>query len=194
MCYFITVGVPTEAKDSFLEITPESLDVAAVGNAHVSGAIGSRYTTFALTSGGCSCGLFTSQRAIDPATHLPAQFARRIARYRDAGWSAAKIQRAVDDAEQALRHQGRDWTGLAPKVRQFLAKACDACGQLFVLVHFYHDDLESPVFEIRRGPTLTVDQLLAGDPPVREDELAAIQLTRQKPNSPNPVRHGICAR
>ena len=85
--------------------------------------LSNRYSVYSLTDGHCSCAFYSDRRV--------AHSDQLRNKHRKRGWSESKIERAVASAKEG---RDRDWTGLRPDVRHWLAAVAHAAGELLLLM------------------------------------------------------------
>jgi len=85
-----------------------------------------------ITSGGCSCSLYTESR---PDEHEEDRDSKLRSKYAKRGWSKAKLERALSDSK---RDQAPALSsGLDPKVADKIRDATVALGRVVIVVHWY---------------------------------------------------------
>lgn len=94
-------------------------------------------------------------------------------KHRSRGWSPTKVERAT--SQHLANGRGKvQPCGLEPEVRSFLADLCDEVGELFVIVHWYHGDIEGERIELSMGPAIPSDELQSTDLVIRADQVYRI--------------------
>lgn len=118
-----------------------------------------------ITVGGCSCGLFPTPRKTD---HDESE--RR--RYQKKGWSAAKIERALQASRSA---RGRDHGNQnAQRFREGIAALLQRTSSLRLFVHMYSGAFDSEPVSSRRSVRMTVDEYQKQHGVLAEDVLVEI--------------------
>jgi hypothetical protein len=177
MCYFITVGIAREKTGLLLDRRNRGIHIAPQSNAHIARRLPKEYATFVVTSDGCSCGLYDG----DADTDEPGQgvsFDRLRKKYQRKGWSQAKIDRAISDAERCLRPDAVR-AGLRPDIRNLLADIAEQCGELAIVIHFYHGHITTEKLTLAASVTISPSDLRAGTTPILEDTI--VWIGRPKP-------------
>ena len=167
MCYFLTVAVPVRHAHRIGEVFGRGFQTRATANPSIIVALPAGYTPCVVTSGDCSCDLYakpTSPAALDPTVHL-----RR--KYEKLGWSAAKIQRALDQAAASSAKLNRPTSGVRDDVTDCLGALCRAAGSVALLVHWYSGDLETERLTLHRAPPCESSALRSRAQHLAEDEI-----------------------
>lgn len=151
MCHLITVVIPAGRQNQLQEVVPEEVELHPHRNPHIKKLVPRGFDAYLLMTGDadfrCSCSLYTpieaaSEKELDPVEHL-----RR--KYRQRGWSATKIERAIASARYAhLKEQASDFVGLRPDVTSAICQALSTLAKAFILVHEYHGDYDRESFVI----------------------------------------------
>lgn len=170
MCYYLNIAV-SENKTHCLENgVPPGLTLTRVSNASLKKYVASEFCWYVLTLDMCSCGLFRKE----PNERDRAQQVKRLYRkYRRKGWPTARIERAVS---QAMPEGGKPSAqyGIKDDARIFLSDAADASGELFILVHWYDDDVEKEEIKAQIGPIVPSYRLRTSNPVKRTDKIYRI--------------------
>lgn len=166
MCYFITVAATADKAEALRNVRKRGVDVSPYTNRHLTRQLPEGCQTFALTSGGCSCDLFSA----GPISNGQGEGAvtRLRSNYQKKGWSQAKLERAIGNPGHRLRPR-RGFLGLRPDIRDLLAELADQCGELAVAVHFYSGDIESEQTTLRKGPRISPAELREAKTAIGED-------------------------
>lgn len=170
MCYFITVGL-AEDKAEFLERhVPRGFHIAAIENASVLQQMGQGFRTYLLTSGGCSCDLFTeSSRSSEEDKRQ-----RLRHKYERMGWSAARIERALE--QRAKSRGAASSPGLRIDVQRFLGQLAEVAGQVAVVAHWYGgEDVQGARLPCRLGNIVSPEIALAGKLEMKAEEIIRIK-------------------
>lgn len=168
MCWFITIAVPATAQGLIaggtaargqLSLTPQTATPTTA--LFPSGA-----RCALITHGGCACALFAVPR--DDTSALDALRARGIR----AGWSAAKLARAIDGRRAREPRLGE----AAAAFRQFVADLAREAGTVWLFAHFHASSPHTDAVGATDSTVLDVAAFLrSGFPP---DTLARVSPTR----------------
>ncbi len=170
MCYFLTIGVDSKGIEALVQAVPRGMALGRVNNPHVTRHMGATNCTFVLTSGMCSCDLYYGRSATTPETVE----ARTRRKYEKLGWSAAKIDRAL---EATASHAKKTPSFLGPRgdVRELLASVAEPLGNLAFLAHFYGGDIETARLELSPDTVrLTPDEFRQPDRMIDEDQVVRV--------------------
>ena len=143
MCYFLTIAVPARHAKLVRDAFGRGFYVGATENARLKSAFPESYGMFLLTSGMCSCDLYSDpENKNEPLRDDNSQADRLRAAYQRRGWSEAKIKRSI---KQSLEHRSRmnPSSGLRPDVSEKLSALFQDVGEGGLFVHFYDGDIES---------------------------------------------------
>jgi hypothetical protein len=132
MCYFVTIGVPTEHRQPVEALQKGRFRVDPAPNPSVARLFPPDDALFTLTYGGCSCDLYAEPSS---ATGEEDQAATR-ARYQRQGWSEAKIARA-------LQSQRRPRTDHRAKFCETISTLVTAIGHIRLFAHSYSGDIDT---------------------------------------------------
>ena len=116
MCWHLTIAVPPQAVAALPTVLASAGGASAEPDPAIARAVGRGDSCFAVGAM-CACSLYRS--GASDADRIRRKAAR-------AGWSAAKLARAVAEAE--------DWSGLAPAVREALANVAERWGRAAVFL------------------------------------------------------------
>jgi hypothetical protein len=184
MCYFITVALPQAKASWFEETIPRGIAVFPSVNDSITRHLPPGYRTYALTSGGCSCGLFNDPHSVIDVRKAKidlwnAKLATKARQYQHKGWSSARVARAMAQATRAhaTRADPEPWVGLEPMVRRLLAKVAEDVGELAVVAHFFSGGVETERYHVTVGPTISPKALETGQPPLEQDQLLFVKRT-----------------
>jgi hypothetical protein len=173
MCFFLTIAVPAGCAGEFEAAIPRGLAALPCDNRSLQSQLPRDFSTFLLTSGGCSCDLFRRN-----SVELPSPDPERLRkRYEKRGWSAAKIERALKDASHSHRALS-SFVGLRADVRDLLAELVARHGEVAVVVHFYHGDVDAERFEPLPKAHWSVAEMRSSDNAIREDEIVLLTAAR----------------
>jgi hypothetical protein len=166
MCYFITIGVPAKLVSALEEFHRE-YKLTPHGNASIRKAFGAEHKPFTITSGGCSCSLYSQ-----PGEQQGKQEARLRAKYKKKGWSQAKIDRAMANKSHATQYK---FNGLHPDLRQHLSQVISTLKHLYMFVHWYSDNVDIESINIVTKKAISVSDLL-NNAPVPQDTLIQMKV------------------
>ena len=173
MCFFITIAVPARNADLVPQVFGRDFRTDPTANPAIAAALPTGYALMLLTSGMCSCSLYSvplSDAQPDPEDHLRRKYAKR-------GWSDAKIARAVEQAKQSGT-KNLHVRGLRPDVVTRLQELCQTAGKVAVIVHWYGGDIEAEQFVPTRAEPCECAELPARAAQLREDELLVVAARR----------------
>lgn len=177
MCYFLTIGVEPNGIAPLIEAIPRGMALGRVDNPRVARHLGTTSCTFVLTSGWCSCGLYSGRgEQVEAATAewISRREERAIRKYIKLGWSGAKIDRALEASASHVR-KSSSFIGPRDDVRELLAAVAEQVGKLAFLSHFYGGDIETARIELSPGSVrLTPDEFRQPDRMIFEDQIARI--------------------
>ena len=177
MCYFITVAAVGSTAEALLNVRSRGLDVSPYTNRYLSRQLPEGSRTFALTSGGCSCGLY---RGDPPNDEQDQEVLKRLrTKYQKKGWSQAKIERAIGDPEHRLR-QRQPFVGLRPDIRSLLADIAEQYGELAIVIHFYSGNVEDEHITLQQGDHISPSDLRDAKRTIGEDTIVWVR--RPKPH------------
>jgi hypothetical protein len=126
VCYFLTVGIPANARDVVTLFGEAGLTARENTNPGIQALFPQGTAAFWVTTIQCSCDL-------DPRPRKRFNEAAARARYAKRGWSKTKIDRAIEAKRPAL----------PPKVRKLhdaLTKMVDVVGTVHLYGRVYHGD------------------------------------------------------
>lgn len=145
MCHLITVVIPSGHHSQLQGELPGDVELHPLRNPHITKFMPSGFDAYMLTTGDadlrCSCSLYTPLEASSEKEFDPVEQLRR--KYRQRGWSATKIERAIASARyQHEQERAYEFIGLRPDVLAALGQALPNLRKLFVWVHEYHGDYD----------------------------------------------------
>src|SRR5690606_691206 len=123
----LTIAVPAKHADLVREAFGRGFVLHPTDNASVRAAMPRGYARQILTSGMCSCGLYTrpilggGRDGSHPTERLRAKYVKR-------GWSETKIARAIEQATH--KEPKKPIPGLQPDVVERLQTLCEAAGEV----------------------------------------------------------------
>ena len=164
MCYFVTVGV-REAGVLILDAEKRRRDrrfgVSPVKNPHVTAIFPPADKLFWITHGGCSCDLYLARKRGDPEE---ATVEKERTRYRNKGWSEAKISRALK-AKHATRTpvpRGQREDTPTEKLSDLLSRLAGVAGGVRIFAHEYSGAVDEEVVTGQQGKPLSVRCIAEG--------------------------------
>jgi hypothetical protein len=166
MCYFLAAGVPAEHGWRLRDAFTLGYTLVPVTNAAMVAAFPTGYEIRLVTTGTCSCDLYVRPGSAGPAdarAHLRRKYAKR-------GWSDARIARAV---EQAMKDRpgSAGGSGLRRDVVDRLWLLCRAAGEVAVVVHWYHGDIDTEPLSPTRAPPCRCNDFPSWAAGLNEDEV-----------------------
>ena len=179
MCYFITVGVPRDKAEFLEEHVPRGLHVEGVANPSTLQQMARGLRTYLVTTGGCSCGLFSepwheSEERREAQSH--AEQERRLRKYERMGWSTAKIDRAL--RQRPTGRMAEPLVGLRGDVQRFLGELAANIGELAVVVHWYDENVQDARFTCKEGEVISPEAALGEQLRLTADEIVRIKVRR----------------
>src|SRR6185369_9062310 len=121
MCYFLTLGMPETLALAWS--VPRGL---ALGRCDVNCMLSELprgYQTYFLTTGGCSCALYSRP---EPRPDNSGRDERLRAKYAKMRWSKSRIERAIQQADHKLPHE--EFFGLRPDVVRLVSEMAEKDG------------------------------------------------------------------
>jgi hypothetical protein len=186
MCYFITVGVPASGADALASAVPRAMALGRTHNQSVTEQMGTEYDAFVLTSGMCSCSLYSERNTPLVRKEKKLDVMRR--KYKRLGWSEAKIARALKQSEEHGPGP-TGFVGLRDDVRALLASVAEQVEKLAVVAHWYEEDLERGKITLTKGPHVTPTELRTTELPTQVDQILYVS-TELHRHSPAPIFTG----
>lgn len=182
MCYFLTIGVESKGIATLIQTIPRGMALGRVDNLRVTRKMGTTNCTFVLTSGMCACGLYSGRgEEVEEATAewISRSEERAIRKYIKLGWSAAKIDRALEASASRFK-KSPSFIGPRGDVRELLATVAEQVGKLAFLAHFYGGDIETARLELSPVTVrLTPDEFRQPDRMIFEDQVVRIVTLRK---------------
>lgn len=167
MCYFLTVAVPIQYGDLIEGVFQSEFQTIIGTNPTVTDALPANYVTRVVTTGFCSCELYSQ-----PGRPRPEQLAEQLQRkYEKRGWSQAKIQRAVEQAVQSQARFPASAGGIREDVIERLQVLAESAGAVGVFAHWYGGNLESELLELKQFATCNLADLNRLAAQLPEDQL-----------------------
>ena len=147
MCYFITIIVPEQFLREKTVKTPRCLGLTPMENPSIQKRILKNEVQLALTSGGCSCDLYSAPNEYDAEEPSQLDYSKKYAKK---GWSKAKIARAAASRLQSANTDSKDVnTRQIPDiVTDYLKEIVRKYGCVKFLVHWYSSAVDSEKFDV----------------------------------------------
>ena len=134
MCWFIEIGAPSEVELDERRLAVRGGRVQRAPGSPLQGALPAGDVAWSVSAGGCACGLFAQADFAEAEARARRAYTRR-------GWSAAKIERAVE----ARREDGRLGEPAGHRAfREFFAEVARSAGRVRLLVHDASDAADAP--------------------------------------------------
>lgn len=173
MCWFITAGLPEPGARALeaLGRARGGLGVRRSVNPSVAALFPQADVRLEVTHGWCSCALYPE--AAEPGE---AAAERDRARYRQKGWSEAKIQRAVEarrQARTAAHQQGLEREAVR-QVRNAIAEQVRALGSVRVFAHEYQRSQDTESVGAAGRARVSLEEYLRGGGTFPPDTLVEI--------------------
>ncbi|HEY0142093.1 MAG TPA: hypothetical protein VGF48_14430 [Thermoanaerobaculia bacterium] len=127
MCYLISLGVPERHARSLRATRLPRVDRQE--NPSISAMFGEELAQFSVTDGQCSCSLYSVPDKEGDSARVDA----RRQKYERMGWSRAKIDRALADAERPQPAR----SGVTESVASTITDLAESCGEVRMIVHVY---------------------------------------------------------
>lgn len=173
MCFFITLGSRAPLEE-LRRAAGRGLHVQAVEPPHRTECIGKLgLGEYLLTQGMCSCSLY-ARPGQTPDEAAREKTERLVRKYTGRGWSAAKIERAVQSSLEATSKQAA-FTGLRNDVVELVARCARDFGTTALLVRWDGRRPTEDVAPPRRERPVRADELAATARSLQEEELLLIQ-------------------
>lgn len=177
MCWLLNFALPPEACDRFAAFRErDGFTVAHCVDERTVTLFPAGWGVFEVTfGGGCACGLYESPQDATPDDDAVDKLKKMRLRYAHKGWSAAKIERAVEAAVSAQAHKPAH----SDHARAFRERVCNwvsEFGQICLLA--YWDDRDK---DLASGGWLELDvdeMLQRGFPPSTLVHVVATQKRR----------------
>lgn len=178
MCYFLTISVPAKHEALVANRFGRGFGVIETKNASLQAAFPQSNRMFLLTSGMCSCDLYFDAKFAGPLRNPESRAAKLRADYQRRGWSATKIERAIEQS-LALQSFKPPPSGLRTDVRMGLAEVFAAAGEGGIFAHFYSEDIESVRFQLMPRFKWTLEQFREGETALPTDTIVLVKLDRK---------------
>ncbi len=168
MCFFITIAVPAHSAELICQQhSTRQLTISATTNPSALAAAGAGRLPLLVTGGGCSCAWYKPPAAAD----AQAKLARARAKYEKLGWSAAKIDRAMDAMERTPRQD----EGLHHVILDLLRTIVTAHGPAAIWVHDFSGNIELEPYTISRHEQWSSSSLAESAATLCPDVIAQLQ-------------------
>jgi hypothetical protein len=165
MCRLIMVGVGGAKSDATEPFRRRGL--AAMPATNSTSSVLPAATALEIAVGGCSCDLYTCDASQD---HVDGEKERR--RYERKGWSAAKIDRALD-ASRAAAERPTVRRGRAEAFVAALQQLVTERAQITLLVHDF-DGLFTEPFRVTGEVTIPISDFVASGGRFPEDTVVSL--------------------
>jgi len=166
MCFFITIAVPEQHAPRLAEAFGRGFQLHPTANATILRAFPAKFAARLLTSGGCSCDLYSrpdqSVRAGND-DHLRRKYAKL-------GWSQSKIARAVAQSK-AHKFSPVTFSGIRGDVIERLKSLGTTAGAVAVVAHWYDGEIEQERLSLTQGPQCGYDEFSARATKLLENEV-----------------------
>ena len=177
MCYFITIIVPENFLKEKTVKTPRGLELTPMENPSIQKRILKNEVQLALTSGGCSCDLYSAQN--EYYTEEPSQpdYSKKYAKK---GWSKAKIARATASRLQSANTDSKDVnTKQIPDiVTDYLKEIVQKYGCVKFLVHWYSSAVDVEKFDVQED-ALDINRFSNADTEILVDAIYTLTEKRR---------------
>jgi len=142
MCWMITLGVPRLGISHLRNYrsTRGGIRVSEQSNPAVRALFPASDHLFEITRGGCSCGI-----GLPEPSRFTSNHDRLLRRYRTAGWSQTKIDRALEDSERAKGRPNHQPYSAEP-LRALRSLMATLVNQLGEVRFFAYDDTAGTPF------------------------------------------------
>ncbi len=170
MCYFLTIAVPLKHALPVEQFFPDEFHIQATTNPTAAAALPSEFVPHLVTVGLCSCGLYSKP---DSRTDIDRLNALRQ-KHEAAGWSKAKIDRAINQMEASASNRERREPGLRNDVVKALSKLCRSAGRIALFVHWYGGAVDTESLDLVRTTPCAYDDFVQRAVALREDELLLV--------------------
>jgi len=144
MCYFLTVSIPDQTVPQIPEQQKRSIHFYPQVNKSISKHLPENWTSFVVTSGGCSCDLYQAAKALNKDNK------NLIKRYRKKGWSETKIERALRSKKESIAHKESiaPSEGLRDDILGLVINLTNTFGKIRLSLHFYSGNIETETFSL----------------------------------------------
>ncbi|MBR5711178.1 MAG: hypothetical protein IKX40_10510 [Thermoguttaceae bacterium] len=177
MCYFITIIVPEQFLREKTVKPPRGLGLTPMENPSIQKRILKNEVQLALTSGGCSCDLYSAPNEYDAEEPSQLDYSKKYAKK---GWSKAKIARATESRLQSVNSDSKDANSkqIPDIVTDYLKKIVRKYGCVKILVHWYSFAVDAEKFDVHEI-ALDINRFSDPDTEVLVDALYTLTEKRQ---------------
>ncbi len=171
MCYFINVAIHQDYDATLRARLEAEYSIVRTTNPSLIKMLPENSKAYVVIVGDCSCDLYSKPK--DPEIELnKIRKKYRSTKFRKAGWTEAKLERAISDSIASLKPRKN---GLRPSLRNAL---CDIAAQakgLSLMVHWYSGGVETESIDILEKKKLRCTDILNDDWAVEEDKIIEIR-------------------
>ena len=164
MCWFVTVGVPQGARQTMESIAKahRPLQFSPLPTTPTVAVFPAGASCMEVTHGGCSCDLYSAPPEPGQAED---QLARARQRLERKGWSASKIERALEAKATGGLRRGRPREA-ATAFKAFIAELVGILGSVHVFAHFYSGNQHEQAVGSPKAAAISLQSFAeAGFPP-----------------------------
>jgi hypothetical protein len=167
MCYFITICLPESAVLYLQEEARPSMSAWRCENNDIMARVPSGLSGYILTTGMCSCDLYSAP--LDEETRKEHD-SKLKQKYKKKGWSELKIQRAIADANAAVKRKG-----LRDDARELIARVADESKKVYVFVHMYSGDQMTEKVTVKQSRTVSASEFRSGGYALEGDTMVTVE-------------------
>ena len=117
------------------------------------------YISYIVTTGGCSCDLFSEEPEEDEQEKRISKLRRK---YKRKGWSDAKIERSISQAISAAQAPRK--AGLRDDLRFYLSDVIEELNEMRIVIHWYNSGVETEEISIARSLFISNDDFRNKNP------------------------------
>jgi hypothetical protein len=155
MCYFLALGIDPGQVRPLEEHRPAVFHLQPNVNPSIQRQFGSRTSFWVRSPSMCECGLCSALCRHE--TMAAAAFRQKRKRQ---GWSAQKIEHALNSKRQARQETAADtWAG---EFVAWMAAAVREAGEVLLLAHDYRGGPDTEEVGVRKAMVIVVDDLAQG--------------------------------
>ena len=169
MCLFISIAISENDRPHLRAILSREVRLDPQTNADLQALVHPSDHVFVLSTSGCGCHLFGEPEEEDEAVDRD----NRARKYARRGWSPAKIQRALSQADSAHPVE-RSFTGIRADVREALATAASRTGCLHIFVHDYEGSVDSARITPAGRVAVGLEELRVGTVEIEQNQLYSV--------------------
>jgi Tat protein secretion system quality control protein TatD with DNase activity len=170
MCHFLTIAVPGKSVQEVPKEFRRTIHFAEHTNPSVTCHTPSVWTSFTAISEGCSCNLYRS------ASSTSEDKSKLEKKYRKKGWSASKIQRALESHEFSPTPSA----GLRDDVVSLVAVLAKTFGEIRLSLHWYSGDVETEEFTLKDGGCISLQKFLDDTTELGDETTIKIQAKKNE--------------